>query len=250
MKRFIIFISSILCTLSLFSQYNGGSKDGFDIATATYDPGLQIYLGGDKDGFAVAVLGEPGTEVPLPVELLYFKAKSLKGEVQLVWATASEINNDHFVIERSKDAVEWLPLDSVDGAGNSSVEQHYVDVDDDPLTGVSYYRLKQVDFDGNFSHSNVVTVTFEKTEEISLFPNPTKGHINVAIRSDEGESIYISVYDAQGKQMMNEEIMLTEGINLINRRIRGAKGMYFIKIMTSSGKYYDYDVVLIDKEYF
>lgn len=116
---------------------------------------------------------------PLPVELLSFEVALIEKTVALNWITASERNNAEFIIERSADGLTWEPIRSVEGAGNSTEELHYQEWDFNPLTGVSYYRLKQVDFDGTSSLSAPVSIYFS-TGETLVYPNPAKNEITVA----------------------------------------------------------------------
>jgi hypothetical protein len=99
-----------------------------------------------------------GIDNPLPIDLLSFTAKYQDGKVLLNWATGSEINNDYFTLERSRDAVSAEIIGFVEGAGNSSHTLHYQFIDHDPLPGISYYRLKQTDYDGSFEYSQWVAV--------------------------------------------------------------------------------------------
>lgn len=89
-------------------------------------------------------------ELSLPVELLDFSTKgNSNGQVDLHWATASEVGNDHFIVERSGDGKDWSALEKVDGQGHSTIVFQYNMTDERPLPGLNYYRLVQVDFDGN-----------------------------------------------------------------------------------------------------
>jgi hypothetical protein len=90
--------------------------------------------------------------VILPIELLSFSAEVLPGEVLLHWSTATEINNDFFTLERSEDAFAWEIIGQVQGAGTTSQTMHYTFSDRQPLEGLSYYRLKQTDFDGTYEY--------------------------------------------------------------------------------------------------
>ena len=85
------------------------------------------------------------------IELLFFNAKLENNTyVDLTWSTASEINNDYFTIERSQNGVYFQEFDIVEGAGNSTHKINYSLIDRDPFDGISYYRLKQTDYDGKF----------------------------------------------------------------------------------------------------
>ena len=108
--------------------------------------------------FSPWTLASVSGENPLPVELLWFTATPSGDVVDLDWTTATEIDNDYFTVERSADAINWLPILEVNGAGNSQHEIAYSSGDQQPLSGLSYYRLRQTDFDGTSSLSQVVPV--------------------------------------------------------------------------------------------
>lgn len=95
---------------------------------------------------------------PLPIELLWFDARPDGSEVRLDWSTASERDNDYFTVERSANAQDFTPVTRVEGAGNSTSTLNYRDYDHWPLAGTSFYRLRQTDYDGTTTVSNVVVV--------------------------------------------------------------------------------------------
>lgn len=106
--------------------------------------------------------------IALPIELISFEAKMNNNkQVDIFWATASELNNDFFTIERSADGVNWEIVTTAAGAGNSIYRIDYAAYDSRPLSGISYYRLKQTDFDGAFEYSNIVSV-FYGNEAVQL----------------------------------------------------------------------------------
>lgn len=115
----------------------------------------------------------------LPVELQYFYANAQGSNVYLNWSTLSELNNQLFTVERSKYGTSWVTVTHMDGAGTSREELFYEAVDSFPITGTSYYRLKQTDFDGHVSYSDIQTVTINADAQanIQVFPNPTSGRI-------------------------------------------------------------------------
>jgi hypothetical protein len=193
--------------------------------------------------------GEIVPTAALPVELLEFKAtpNSAAKSVDLLWVTASEINNDYFVIERSTNANDWLPLDSVDGAGNSNAVLSYHYPDNNPFSGTSYYRLKQVDFNGTTEYSNIEVVNFEGLEIVSLFPNPSNGEVSISIKSSATGTLELKAYDSVGKLVSNEVFQVNEGVSNITTQINAADGRYFISAMMSNGQFYDYDVIVIKK---
>jgi hypothetical protein len=111
-----------------------------------------IFSGGNDDGFGFSCSGGLGTVVSLPIELINFIPHVQDNWVNLKWQTASEINNDYFTIEKSKTASNWIIVTQVNGAGNSSNILSYSTTDQIPYNGISYYRLKQTDFNGQFEY--------------------------------------------------------------------------------------------------
>ena len=123
-----------------------------------------------------------GCIVALPVELVKFQATAQENRwIDLNWHTVSETNNDYFEIYRSVDLNHWEFVTQVDGAGNSSESLHYTTADLTPHTGLSYYKLVQVDFNGTSSTSLVrsVIISHENNDELSIYPNPTSGTLKI-----------------------------------------------------------------------
>jgi hypothetical protein len=121
-------------------------------------------------------------QTPLPVELVNFNAVvKTNNTVQLSWQTISELNNEKFTVQKSMDANQWSEIVTLDGAGNSSVVLNYIAVDTAPFTGTSYYRIKQSDFNGDFSYSHVKAVSIEVDgiKEIYISPNPTHNSLKI-----------------------------------------------------------------------
>lgn len=124
---------------------------------------------------------------PLPIELLSFDAVyNGSGIVNIAWTTATEINNDFFTVERSADGVQFSTLFDADGAGTSSIALNYAGRDVNPLKGINYYRLKQTDFDGRYSYSQIVAVNTGHSVHTRVYPNPAADNINFSIAGAEG----------------------------------------------------------------
>jgi hypothetical protein len=107
-------------------------------------------------------LGSATGIVPLPITLVSFDAEPNQDNIATHWKTSAEINNDYFTVERSQDGVNFTPIGRVEGAGNSSIELNYMYLDKTYEFGINYYRLKQTDFDGKNSYSEIVTVDVEQ----------------------------------------------------------------------------------------
>lgn len=116
----------------------------------------------------------------LPIKLSSFSGECKGDETYLYWTTSSEINNDYFSIERSSDGYNFYEIATKNGAGNSNIANHYHFIDDSNINSVFYYRLKQVDFDGNFSFSNTISTNCF-TDNFSIYPNPSSGTLNINI---------------------------------------------------------------------
>src|SRR5690606_10885203 len=121
--------------------------------------------------------------------------------VTLKWVTASEENNDYFTLERSADGVAFTAFEEVDGAGNSTAILRYESVDKSYLPGHTYYRLKQTDFDGKFSYSDIIRVeTGPVAREFRIYPNPASTVVNIT-KTDEDE-FTIRLVNQQGVEIL------------------------------------------------
>lgn len=139
----------------------------------------------DRDGGGPAGGGDeftaflPITASSLPVELTSFTARLTADATQLNWITASELNNSHFDIQHSTDARTWATLAKVDGHGTTNEMQYYSYTDKNVARGTNYYRLKQVDFDGAFEYSDIVTIENDQAKTIRVFPTVVTSEITV-----------------------------------------------------------------------
>ena len=179
-----------------------------------------------------------GATIALPIELLKFTATTCDNDVCLDWVTASETNNDYFTIDKTKDGSLFETVGIIDGAGNSSSVLNYSSLDKVPYEGVSYYRLKQTDFNGAYSYSNLEMVNFKvQNLEFNLYPNPNNGNsINISFTEQIGEKVVIVVYDSMGREIYSKVIMALGKEDVaypIDPSHGLAKGIYMI-IATSS----------------
>ncbi len=179
---------------------------------------------------------------PLPVELLYFNAIAEHNSVvRCEWSTASEINNDYFGIERSKDAVNFEQIGQAPSAapgGNSSTTLNYVRYDDHPYNGVSYYRLRQVDKNGTFAYSPVRQVYIGTFNIITIYPNPSADYIQYLVGSEKGDNVQVRVWDVLGQNVLREQTTIEGGITMRKISVANlASGMYMLQVITSSKEY-------------
>lgn len=146
---------------------------------------------------------------PLPVQLVSFSGACMpeaRGYV-LEWITASEVNNDYFLLEKSTDLVTWIPVTQIDGTGNSNQTIAYSFVDS-AASGSWYYRLSQVDFNGTITvfDDDVVFVSCPPDDVLSLFPNPNDGHFTVSFGEIAEQVLRFSVCDVLGKVIYDQPI--------------------------------------------
>lgn len=190
------------------APYRGGPADGFaeNGPELTTLAGQSLYSGGTGQGFTESGLGAPFLEVPLPIELLYFHAEAEGDVVRTFWETATEINNDYFAVERSDDGYTWDDVGTLKGAGNSTSPQVYSLMDSAPLSGLSYYRLRQVDFDGTFAHSEIRAVFFDQTagQSLMLYPNPTHREVTVHLNGIDADIETLSIFNLVGQELWKQ----------------------------------------------
>lgn len=136
----------------------------------------------------------------LPVELVRFEAIANDKTVELRWETASESNNDGFEVQRSLNGQNWVALDFIPGSGTTNETNRYSFVDGLPQFSTNYYRLKQVDFDGRFEYSHIVSLKMHAEEGIQVYPNPFSGEFQIDINSEQDE-LPARIYDAAGRSV-------------------------------------------------
>jgi hypothetical protein len=182
---------------------------------------------------------------PLPIELIYFSAElNTNKHVVLNWETATELNNDYFTIEKSKDAVNFTALDVVDAAGNSSVRKKYTYVDQNPYDEVSYYRLKQTDFDLTYSYSDIITIKNKNNLPPNIYPNPNNGSLlNIKLYKTFGHEINLTFYETIGKMAYATTILKSNNEAYINIQLnlKGIlkPGIYNLRISAGDNIYYE-----------
>ncbi|MBI2271003.1 MAG: T9SS type A sorting domain-containing protein [Bacteroidetes bacterium] len=196
------------------------------------------YNVGNDGGFSFSCVGSVGNEVPLPIELLRFEAICKQGSVYLTWATATEINNDYFTIEKCSDGINFKEVLNVKAAGNSSTIRDYTGVDENLLPETSYYRLKQTDFDGKYSYSHVIPIDFENNSIVnfSVYPNPINilagENFSLTLSGLQADSsVLVVLYDVLGREYYSK-IVLTDNKGSVKVAIGSSttlpKGVYMI----------------------
>lgn len=172
------------------------------------------------------------TIVPLSVELTAFDGtfNSDMNQIELFWNTAAERNNSHFVLEKSMDTKEWTGVGIASGAGSTNQSTDYRMIDSNPFSGESYYRLKQFDYDGKITISDIISVNRSIENKIKLFPNPTNSAITI---NSNNKIISVTIVDIQGSSVYNDNHVQNKiaQIDLSNLK----DGMYYATIETEQG---------------
>jgi hypothetical protein len=209
----------------LVGHYNGSNWDANMAADYTTDTwSLASYTG----SFSPFVVGTPGV---IPIELLDVTAKAVNNKNVVAWETANEINNKGFDVQRNTANGTWESLGFVDGVNKPST---YTFEDKAPLS-ISYYRLRQVDFDGKETLSKVVSVTQNKKGQTRIAPNPTSDKVNIILtNSDPSVSTTVTVYDLIGRQVLTQKTT-ANALELDMSSL--AKGTYLVKIDANNSIY-------------
>ncbi len=139
----------------------------------------------------------------LPVQLISFSGNCIDQYPVLTWRTASEVNNHSFSIERSITGILWELVGTVKGSGNTSSVQSYILTDQQPNKEATFYRLKQVDLNGNYKYGNILAVKdciLYTNPGFTLYPNPSNGKMSLLAISNPVGSFSVEVYNIQGQQ--------------------------------------------------
>jgi hypothetical protein len=157
---------------------------------------------------------------PLPVTLVSFTAQPQGEIVRLNWSTSTEINNDYFEVERSGDGTQFNSIGMVAGHNTSYVINDYISYDENPLDGINYYRLKQVDNNGTYTYSKIVAIKMADrlVTNVKVFPNPlTNGQdIHITASLDANSLISVKLFNATAEQVYDNSLTENKGqMNLV-----------------------------------
>lgn len=190
------------------------------------------------NGFSVFAVAQSNT--PLPVELLYFEGMNEGDHNVLRWATATELNNDFFTLERSTNGATFEAIATVDGAGTSIQPLNYLQVDANPAVGENYYRLRQTDFNGQTSYSGIVLLYYYPGNVIleNVHPNPTKGLLQFDYTSPLATNIHILVLDITSRVVLDEHRQLDAGRTSVTTKLNDCRaGVYVLRVTDGNTDY-------------
>jgi hypothetical protein len=180
-----------------------------------------------------------------PVELLYFTASARGTEVELNWATSIEVNSDHFIVQRSLDGIHFTNIQTVVAAGNSTSIKEYTYTDQPGNYQVLYYRIVEVDQDGQTKNSSIETVQ-SGNAGISVYPSPSQPGDKLTLIIHEATStLKVSLSDLTGKLLYQNTFQLDNGINTITTYpLSLSNGIYFLEAISEAGKKYTEKIII------
>lgn len=208
------------------SHGNGGTTGNSAAGTVTSSAAVT--------SFSPFALGSTTSNNPLPVELTSFACNQVSnGTVQLTWITASESNSDYFSIEKSSDGLSFESIGKKEASENSNTAVKYTFVDTEPNTGKAYYRLKQIDLDGQSEYSDLCFVNSEVEEyKLKIYPNPAGNTVYISLGTEEspsvsvlnnwGDEVPVRMYDGENGKVL-DTTGLPDGLYIvevtINRKV-------------------------------
>lgn len=227
----------------------GGTLDETDLVEWTSVSPLSLPV--DANGIPVSAgtgqtggssldenLLDPNCDQLLPVELVFFTGVKKDEGSLLKWLTASEIENDYFVVQRSRNGLDFVEIGRVDGAGTSMEEHSYEFLDRDISLGTYYYRLMQVDFDGAANFSNVVVLEYQGKNQFEVFPNPTDDKLYVNFGASQSSTAKLKIINMLGQVLYESDEALERGVNLIELSLANVPaGTYQIILYTGNQIY-------------
>jgi len=199
-----------------------------------YDIGNGIFGGIDESEACFTYCAPFGFF--MDVEWLSFETIREEDNVELNWKTSQEINNSHFIIQRARNGVDFLDIGRVEGNGNTNTAKSYKYIDSQPFNDNNYYRIMQVDFDGEHSYSDIKAVFYNTKQnlELTLFPNPATDELLFKTNGDDLFETAI-IYDIHGKIVQNlmfNEIGDNNAVDISSLK----DGIYYFKII---GEHYE-----------
>lgn len=175
----------------------------------------------------------------LPVDLISYNGKLVDDKVHITWETAVEVNSSHYIIMRSEDGQDFYEVGEVPAAGNSNQKLSYTWIDESPAQGNNYYRIKQIDLDGQYELFRTIIINVNsglKMIAVNVFPNPVSDKANLYFETVESGGYDLAIYNQQGQVVYTANVMATEGSNNIEFNTMFFKaGIYFLRISNENG---------------
>lgn len=238
------FLYSVVGTIAKLPTPQSSSTGVHSLGSAFYNAAAYITGGAAAaNRFSMASADNWGVvsilitpTVALPVTWKNFTLKREGANVKATWVTASEINNDYFILQRSTDGIQFTDISKVQGAGNTTYDSQYNSNDETDIYSSYYYRVKQVDYDGKYAYSEIEFMKGKKMEEpLLVYPTVVNDHVNFKMASiNEQENYKIKILDSSGKLIVEKNI---QGSDLLNSSELNTEefisGTYFVVLENS-----------------
>ena len=235
--------------------------DDGDFTDCGTKAGTGLYFNGDGSGISISIgsitvgglgagiigagatkfvaLASKGATSVLPVEMLAFSAINAGDYNRISWTTQSELNNSHFIVEKSLDGIVWETIQVVQGAGNSNEQLDYAVNDYDLCADRCYYRINQVDYSGKnkLSEVRIVEQSSIGQTELIIYPVPVTGSATVEFNALNTEMYVLEVYSVSGASIYQANVVCVEGENVFDINTSGyASGMYYLMMRNMAGE--------------
>ncbi|HXB13645.1 MAG TPA: hypothetical protein VNZ45_16780, partial [Bacteroidia bacterium] len=175
---------------------------------------------------------------PLPIQLTSFNVDCDNNVAAITWTSSTEINNDHYTVEKTTDGATYEAVATVKGAGNSSTPLNYSATDNTPLPGTSYYRLSQTDFDGKTTHFTPITFQGCKISGTTLSAFNSNGNIVVRVSSDYSDAYTVSLVNTLGQTILTEVKSLPDGYSEFMLNLGTlSKSIYMLNVRSNRANY-------------
>ncbi len=196
--------------------------------------GNEVWRASNGDVVGVGQLNTGSSGGVLPIFLRFFQATLVGETIHLDWSTLSEENFEKFIIERSSTGTNFLPIGEVPGAGRDifEIETKYTIIDESPLLGYNYYRLKAVDLDGQFEYFDVRVIKLTGPKQLSIYPNPSSGKsISFVLNFNPSENDQAVLVNSLGVELLRASVTGIE--NQLNFDNGLSPGVYVLKYLST-----------------
>ena len=197
----------------------GGNANNFEpVLNVVAGQQFMICFSNYSSAFTTVPLDFYGTAsvacITLSVELTSFEATNMRAYNLIEWSTASEVNNSHFELERSTDGVEFVQIATIEGNGSTTSESNYEYKDYFISSDLTYYRLNQVDFNGEVTQSNIVVANAAPVDEfkiLTIYPNPSSELFKLHLTQPMAGEVEVSISEYSGRKIYAESVFVPEG---------------------------------------
>lgn len=245
-KKCLISPANTTYSDSLYQPSYSSGTNHLLVGNRPLDKSYNFHYEGDIDDIRIYNRALDSTEIQalyheggyngntLPIKLVDITASILGSDVVVKWQTSTELNTNHFIIQRSNDGINFTDLSSVKAIGIGSNNYQFKDLS--PVNGTNYYRLKSIDKDGSYTYSKIISVNILSKEGFTIVPNPAVSNTTLRFNGITNSAI-INVFNAAGKKVYTDKF---SGISSSTYTLSTSKlstGTYIVNVITKEGNY-------------